>query len=48
MFILQEDEALAMLAELKISRLFSGFRGEKSLDREATVNLLVLLSQLSV
>ena len=44
----EKDEALAMLAELKISRLFSGFRGEKSLDLEATADLLVLLSQLSV
>ena len=41
-------EAIDMLSELKISRLFPGFRGEKPLDRSAVADLLVLLSRLSL
>ncbi len=43
-----KKEAFDMLAELKISKLFSGFRGEKPLDQSSVADLLVLLSRLSL
>jgi acyl-CoA synthetase (NDP forming) len=43
---LSRDEAVAMVASLKISRLLDGYRGSKSVDRESVIDGIVRLSWL--
>jgi acyl-CoA synthetase (NDP forming) len=42
------EEAEAMLTDLKVSRMLTGYRGSAALDRDAVVDLLVNLSTLAV
>jgi len=42
------EEAINMLSELKIGRVFSAFRGDKPRDKTALAELLVKLSELSL